>query len=272
MKLKIASNVFLIVVLLLSLTLATNLAWAVSPHAKILPPVSNRVNWNPGVLPPNSHPFGATYGEWSARWWKWAYSMPVNHNPLLDTADISTGQTGHVWFLGGTFGPPIEQGPGVFLGTANRTGTVPAGTALFFPIVNVEAATAEGNGDTEAELRAVAEWYINHTTNLTCVIDGRPVHNLQNYRVESPLFQYGPLPDNNIPQNNGFPDLGEGTISNAVSDGVWLMLEPLPVGHHTIHFTGDFVFTAAEIGSDIGYTLKLDITYNLTVMPGHGGH
>ena len=27
---------------------------------------------NPGILPPNSHAFGASYSEWSARWWQWA--------------------------------------------------------------------------------------------------------------------------------------------------------------------------------------------------------
>jgi hypothetical protein len=25
-------------------------------------------NPNPGVFPPNSHPYGLTYGEWSAQW------------------------------------------------------------------------------------------------------------------------------------------------------------------------------------------------------------
>ena len=24
------------------------------------------------VIPPNAHPYGASYSEWSARWWQWA--------------------------------------------------------------------------------------------------------------------------------------------------------------------------------------------------------
>jgi hypothetical protein len=87
---------------------------------------------NPGVLPPQSHPFGATYGEWAARWWQWAYKQPVDTNPLFQTGqvDLSQGQSGKVWFLGGVFNTS---------GTADRTGTVPAGKALFFPILNFEA-------------------------------------------------------------------------------------------------------------------------------------
>ncbi len=34
-------------------------------------------NSNPGVLPVNSKPYGMTYGEWSAKWWQWAYSIPL---------------------------------------------------------------------------------------------------------------------------------------------------------------------------------------------------
>ena len=264
MKRTKAVKLFGALVVVLALVLAASLAWALNPHKGPLPPISCGSNWNPEVLPPNSHPFGATYGEWTARWWKWCYSLPRDHHPLFDTADVSAGQSGHVWFLGGTFAT-VEEG-GIVVGKANRTCTVPVGTALFFPIVNVEAATAEGNGDTDADLRAVAEYYINHTTNLACKIDGRPVNNLQNYRVQSPLFQYGPLPDNNVPE----PQLPTGTVSDAVSDGVWLMLAPLSVGHHTIHFTGEFVFTQAQDGFD--FTFKLDITYHLTIMPGHGGH
>src|SRR5690242_15482225 len=60
-------------------------------------------NPNPGVIPVNASPYGATYGEWSARWWQWAFSLPVDHHPLFDTADCSAGQSGPVWFLGASF-------------------------------------------------------------------------------------------------------------------------------------------------------------------------
>src|SRR5262245_34288773 len=38
-------------------------------------------NPNPGVLPPQSHPFGMTYGQWEGAFWKWALSLDADHNP-----------------------------------------------------------------------------------------------------------------------------------------------------------------------------------------------
>jgi hypothetical protein len=55
----------------------------------------------------------------------------------------------------------------------------------------------------------------------------------------------------------------EGTTTPSVSDGVFVMVEPLSVGRHTIHFSGAAVFTLAEDGFDP--TFSQDITYPLTV-------
>ena len=35
-------------------------------------PHSHGNQGNPGVLPPQSHSFGQTYGEWEASFWQWA--------------------------------------------------------------------------------------------------------------------------------------------------------------------------------------------------------
>jgi hypothetical protein len=226
-----------------------------------------RGNSNPGVAPIQSHAFGQTYGEWAASFNQWSFSLPVDEHPLFDTADISTGQTGRVWFLGGTFTAfPDEDDPNTVIGIADRTGTVPAGTALFFPIVAVNTSELEGNGSTEAELRDAANSLADAIVpeSLTATVDGRPVEGLISYRAESPLFEIGPLPDNNILQAGGL-DAPEGATSPAVADGVFLLLRPLPVGEHTIHFTGTAEFTEEEHGFDL--TFKLDITYTITVAP-----
>jgi hypothetical protein len=36
------------------------------------------------VFPPNAHPFGASYGEWQARWFEWFIEIPAPVNPLFD--------------------------------------------------------------------------------------------------------------------------------------------------------------------------------------------
>ena len=218
-------------------------------------------NPNPGVVPPNARPHGQTYGEWSAGWWRWAYSMPADRSPLTDTADCSTGQSGRVWFLGGTFSTnPVGGDPQNLVGRARRTCTIPPGTFLFVSILNAEASALEGNGTTEAELSKAAKYLEAHAVSMEAAVDGVPVNGLGRYRVQSPLFTFGPLPPNNLLR------LPAGSTSPSVADGVFLMLNPLPPGRHTIHWGGVFRFTQAEDGFE--FTLTLDIDYTITVAHG----
>jgi hypothetical protein len=211
---------------------------------------------NESVFPPNSKPYGKSYGEWSARFWQWAFSLPTTAHPLYDTADCSAGQSGKVWFLGGAFFS-TEIAPGVLLGQANRKCEIPKGTALFFPIVNVEASTIEGNGQTEEELRDFANFLADFIVpeSLRLEIDGECIRRLDRFRVESPLYVFGPLPEDNI---LGAP---AGEFSPSVSDGVHIMLKPLKKGHHKIRFYGEI--DLAPIG---GPLVIQDITYRIRIV------
>ena len=105
---------------------------------------------NPGVAPPQSMPYGKSYSEWSMAWWLYADYLPLSVNPFGHGTDGTINQSGPVWFLGGTF-------------TGDNTVreiTVPAGKALFFPVMDAECSTIEGDpfhGGNEAELRACAK-------------------------------------------------------------------------------------------------------------------
>ena len=163
------------------------------------------------------------------------------NNPILPGGNVLQGQSGHVWFLAGVFG------------NEERSITIPAGTALFFPVAGTECSTAEPppfHGDNEAELRACAQGFIDTAVGLAAEIDGVPVQNLSEYRHQSPLFTFGPLVADNI---LGLPS---GTTAQSVDDGIYLLLAPLPVGAHTIHFTATFVGAGT-----------IDTTYNVTVAP-----
>jgi hypothetical protein len=203
---------------------------------------------NSRILPPNSRPFGLSYAEWSAKWWQWAIARPTTAHPLFETADCNAGQSGNVWFLGGSF---VNS-------TASRSCTVPSGTPIFLPILNAECSTAEPDpfhGNNEAELRACAKGFMDNTAGLFASIDGSDIQDVGNagrYRVQSPLYSFSG-PDNNVMFIPG-PVSGQ-----SVSDGVWLMLAPLSVGHHTLHFGGVFDFS--------GFLLSIDQVYNLTVLP-----
>jgi hypothetical protein len=107
------------------------------------------------------------------------------------------------------------------------------------------------HGDNEAELRACAKGWIDDSFGFAAEIDGAPVQNLPAYRHQSPLFTFGPLPANNL---LGAP---EGTTASSVDDGVYLMLKPLSVGAHSIHFIG----TLDGAGT-------IETTYQILVVPG----
>ena len=204
------------------------------------------------VLPLDSSPYGNTYGEWSARWWQWALSIPAVTNPVLDEtgANCAEGQSGPVWFLAGSF----------FGGTFERACTVPPDKALFFPIVNAAFGAAvfdceptqPGVPCNITVLRAAAAASMDPVT-IAASIDGVPVRNVRDSRVQSPVFSVT-LPEGNV------VDVPSGTYAPMVSDGYWLMLAPLSAGAHTIHFKGiitDGVFEGFES----------EVTYHLTVGP-----
>jgi hypothetical protein len=194
--------------------------------------------------------------QWTALWWQWAYAPPVHNppftgpisNPLFDPtgAVCAVGQAGPVWFLAGT-----STG-----GSVTRSCTVPAGVKLLIPLINIE-------GDnigvvppfSPSELRAAVAAGIDTVDELHLSVDGRSVPSdvLFDHRVQSPVFAYGLPPQDNAVQ--GFED-GQGYIFPVVSDGYWVLLNPLPAGDHVIDFGGAF---------SSGFSL--DITYDLTVSP-----
>lgn len=197
----------------------------------------------PRVLPPRARPFGASYEQWAARWWQWALSIPVDQNPLLDPTgeDCAVGQSGRVWFLAGTFGG----------GSATRTCTVPAGKALFFPIVNAVFVATEP-GETEEIAHEVLREHIDRVDvgTLAVELNGVPIPNLGSYRAHSPTFSVVFPEDNLFGAPAGFYPI-------AAADGYWIMLAPLPPGTHTLHFRG--VLPNGTL---------LDVTYTLIVTRG----
>lgn len=192
---------------------------------------------NPGVAPPQSMPYGKSYSEWSTAWWLYSMSMPLDVLPFGDGLDGTVGQTGHVWFLGGSF-----TGDNLI-----RTITIPSGTALFFPIRNCECSTLESgdwHGDNETTLRACANgWIQNYALkglwgSLDCIIDGVPMKNVDAYRCQTPLMSLV------LPAGMASNIFGVATTAPtpvmSVGDGLYAFVNPLPVGVHTLQFGGVF--------------------------------
>ena len=188
-------------------------------------------NPNPRAIPVNARPHGASYGEWSGRWWQWAGSVPAGVNPVTDTTGehCDEGQTGHVWFLAGSFG-----------GEVTRECTIPSGQTLLVPLVNFSAdnfvCVDPDSNFTFDELRAIAAANIDLVEELALSVDGVALTNLESYRVQSPT----PF-DITLPPDDVFaPVCGDSypRVIPSVADGFYVMLAPLSKGEHTIVLHG----------------------------------
>ena len=198
-----------------------------------------------------------TESELTAKWWRWVYSLPVSVNPLFDETGANAGngqpfQGSKVFFLCGVFNVS---------GTATREITVPAGTAFFFPLLNVEwdnVGIPPTSPDylTVPELYAFVEWVMSTADEDDLHVTLNGVDLLPHvHRVQSAPFAYQ-LPKKDSLVEFFFDGLKVPVVAPAVSDGYWLYIPPLAKGVYTLNSGGTF-------GDPINFTL--DITYTITV-------
>lgn len=230
---------FFILALFASVSLSAQTVSSDRPTPKNTPNIYDR------VFDRDTVPYGRTYGEWDAAWQQWAYSIPVENHPLFDKGDCSVGQSGPVWFLGGKFCGNNET---CDLASVIRSCTIPHGKAIYLPALNgedsvLEESVVENPGNPDAQqinfLRKGLEQYLLSSTPYV-IIDGVAVKDLiERFTVESPVFSFT-IPDDNYlqavyPPGSDFP---AGSYYPAVDFGQYVMIAPLPVGHHVIQFGG----------------------------------
>jgi hypothetical protein len=214
------------------------------------------------VIAPSDLPYGLSYEEWSAKWWQWYMGLETNHIENIGNPDICSGPASHVRFL---YGAPATT-------TVTRHVDIGPDTPLFFPILgfiadNTACPVSEFGTNTPTQLEAELTGAWSSVTVTTCTLDGVSVEGLDDpattvYNVVSPPFSY------TISEKDSIISLVEGedcipggmTIYPAVAEGVYLMLAPLKPGKHTIAFVGVYGPVSAP-------NLKLDITYDITVVP-----
>ncbi len=207
----------------------------------------------PRILPLDiSQPhYGKTYAEWGSEWWIWVYNFDVAgsrcDSPVSDTTGalcaVSQDPSSPVFFLTASWGGKVIRSQCV----------VPAGKALFFPILD----TISGDGDPSraAENKATinADVAVMTPSSLKLEVDGEevPTPALARLRVDATLFSFIEVaPPNFFTCTGGPPEWGP--ILDSCHGGYYVLLPPLSKGSHKLRFQGS-VASIPPFSTDITY-------------------
>jgi hypothetical protein len=175
------------------------------------------------VLPVDASVEGVSFGQWTAKWWQWAFAQPIA--PFLDPDGrlCSEGQGGPVWFLAGTNGEFMPH----------RECVVPEGKYLLVPVINMIYMNQQAGHDPAhtrpcAALQADAAVNNDQLISAVVLVDGVLVEDVARYRVRS---------DGCFPLTT---DVDDASAPSAAADGYWLLLKPLPPGRHTISIGANY--------------------------------
>jgi hypothetical protein len=202
-------------------------AWlaGAAAHAADAPP--------PPAFDANEIVYDHSQPEWSEAYLQWIAGFARGSSPVSDTtgALCAAKQEGDVWFLASSEGTaPVS-----------RSCAIPAGKALFVPIVN----TLERSGNREPNCESMARVAANslsHISRLSMTLDGIPIDDLASHRLSTGgCFALG---------LRSIPRL---TARTAAADGYGVMLRPLPPGSHTI------VVEARVDETALSTTYRLDV-------------
>jgi hypothetical protein len=178
-----------------------------------------------GLLLPTDSVEGASFGEWTGRWWQWALSQPIE--PFLDPDGriCDSGQDGPVWYLAGT--------DGSF--DAHRECVVPEDKYLLIPVINMVQLARRGDVPLSKAhcnaLRNAASVNNDNLASAVVLIDGARLPDVLRFRVRTEgCFQV------------------DARNADAAADGYWLFLKPLPRGRHVITVGANY-----NSGDDRGY-------------------
>lgn len=195
--------------------------------------------------------FNVTLSDWTARWWKWAFSFSgYYNNPLLDPNGTSVMK----------FQPPNQPVfflSGAYNSVGNRTVTIPADKGILFPVLNGEISFLDmPNATTQGDLKKALDWDIGKATYIGAELDGKEI---QFQKIQAPLFDINYAKDNILSTNKSGP-------TQAVSDGYWIYLEPnsIPVGEHILHIKGEQPFYRSEVTYKVNIQAESNDTTMLT--------
>ncbi len=169
--------------------------------------------------------FGASFAEWTQRFWNRFMSIPVNVGPANDKTGINCGieQSGPVWFLGAPLG-----------GINTLSCTIPAGKVILAPAATYindypcpDPSFEPPPGQSLEDFLTEGVTPIIDSFSVAVELDGRP---LRVHRVTAGLQSFTGAKDiaSIDPCVTGSPQLG-------VADGQYALIGPLHPGLHILH-------------------------------------
>jgi hypothetical protein len=149
-------------------------------------------------------------------------------------------QEGPVWFLADQLG-----------GREERTCTIPAGKAIFVPLLVGVCDYSLPDVKSDEDLRRCA-MEGNEYGVIEATVDGVKLKSLEKYRTQSGFFNMT-IPEDNIYNSRA------GTF-RALTDGFFVFLEPLPHGKHDVHLKVSVLNPIEQ-----QYNYNADWTYHLII-------
>ena len=181
---------------------------------------------------------GVSLGDWTAQWWRWAQDAAIEPYRDPDGRLCDMDQSGPVWFLAGT--------DGTFEPT--RRCVVPEGKYLLLPVINMyyQYSAPPGQPADCSQLQTRAAVNNDRLVSAVVVLDGKPLGDMRLHRVRSDgCFALDPE---------------DASSPLAAADGYWLMLKPLPRGHHTISVGANYGAPDQAYGNMVqNFEYELDV-------------
>jgi hypothetical protein len=222
---------------------------------------------DPYTFPVNSSPYGIPFKDWTAKWAAWLDSVPKDQNwnfqnvpgfkYIPEDCSYLQNPASPVFFLPWV---GIERGT-----TTTMTCNVPHNKAM---LISVDGGTSDYSDPTvktktPAELIKIVTKSNLYPNSFDATLDGYALAltNDDAHKIQSDLFNLT-LPANNVWGEPQGPD-------QAITQGWWLMLKPLPPGQHTLHYTTGYRDSRSDPSIPPGEgnlaPYIQDVTYHLIV-------
>lgn len=214
----------------------------------VLSPIAGATSLN--ILPPEGKPYGLTYSKHIENFWKWVLSIPAKENPLND----QTGETcalGQSNYNSSVFYLTFNNG-----GPSERVCKVPAGMALFIPVIQALISNIDLPTATPTELKEGVKKDQDSVNSLYLKIGDKEYSYdelKEKYRNPTDIFNVTIAP-------NGIFGAVEGGPTKAAADGYYVITEPLQRGNYTVHYKSSLLCIGegcaeTHFAQDIKYTI-----------------